>query len=301
MDQVIVETRVHIAEHPRFREVFGPDSIWETALAWLDAYRTDESDDDSLRDMAEQGLVRAGWPREEAAKLVRKLARKNRRAFRQAMYDAILWELEDQLQPTSGDLEDALECRLDYGWTTWDRILQSLGEIPVYVLSDKLPPQRLACPWPAQAACDLGSLVDVSWVEELAREALENSRVNYHVEDGMSVRVELRASPELAELLSLVVQARGAFALREGASLEEVLAAAALTGQDTEELLGPFRSWLKDLAGTLIEHVVPPLCDVVNNRFQTEIVNGKYVVDALQIAGLLAKRVVPGQCVACTA
>jgi len=295
MHQVLAVTRVRIDEEPDFEKVFSPDARSDIALACLDTYTCSEGGDEFLKDLAGRSLVRAGWPRGRAAELVEKLAKENEAEFRRAVLDAIAWEMEDQLEPTAGDLEKAIESRLSpYGWSTWEEALGSAGEMPVWALSCELTPERLACPWSAGVQRDLEDLVDTSWVKRMAVKAVENSRVSYEVRENAVIDLKLQASPELVELLSLAVQVRGGFALPAGAPLEEVLAAAALSGQDAEKLLKPFRSWLKELGRNLAQLAVRALCRVVDDRFQQVPVDGKYVPGALDARGLL-----PKECSAC--
>lgn len=293
MHRVLAATRVRVDEEPEFGKVFGPDAISDIALAWADAYVCSGGDEEFLKDLTVRGLVQAGWPRGRADELVEKLAGNG--TFRRAVLDAIVREMEERLEPTARDLEEAIKCRLDpYGWSAWEEALGSLGEMPVCALSCELAPERLACPWPAGVLRDLEDLVDTSWVKRMAAKAMENSRVSYEVCQGMVIDLKLHASPELIELLGLTVQIRGGFALPTGAPLEEVLAAAALSGQDPEKLLRPFRNWLKELARNLAWLAVRALCRVVDNRFQQVPVDGKYVVEALDAMGLL-----PRECSAC--
>ena len=161
--------------------------------------------------------------------------------------------------------------------------------MPVCVLCYELLAERLACPWPAGAKRNLADLVDISWLGGMAVKAIENSRASYEVREDAVIELKLHASPELVELLSLAVQVRGGFALPAGAPLEEVLAAAGLSGQDPERLLKPLRSWLKELGRNLAWLAARALCEVVDDRFQRTPVDGKYVPDALDATGLLPK------------
>lgn len=297
MHQVLAAAHVRVDEEPEFEKVFGPNAILGTALACLDACVCSQGDGGFLKNLAARGLVRAGWPHGRAAELVQKIAKENEGEFRRAVLDAIMWEMEDQLEPTAGDLEKVIESRLSpYGWSTWEEALGLAGEMPVCALSCELTPERLTCSWPVGAKRNLADLVDISWLDDMAVKAVENSWASYEVREDAAIDLKLYASPELVELLSLVVQARGGFALPVGPLLEEVLAAAGLSGQDLERLLKPFRSRLKELGRNLAWLAARVLCEVVDDRFQRAPVDGKYVVDALDAMGLLRK-----ECSACPA
>jgi len=270
--------------------------LFDAALSSVGGYMVYDSGEDFLRELAESALVRAGWPDERAAAFVGELAEERPDDFRQAVYDAMLWEFEDQLAPTSRDLERAIEYRpRRYASSVWEKALDSMGELPVQALAEELAPESFACPWPDGAERDLDDLVDVSWLDDLVREAEEDSWVGYRVGDGMSIDLELRASPALIQLLSLVVQVRGGFALREDAPLEEILAAAALAGVDVDRILSPFRYWLDEFGLVLAQHAVPALAEVVNNRFAWTPVEGKHVLEALQENGLLPREEAAGR------
>lgn len=290
MHQVLLRTRVRVDEHPEFEKTFGSEALFDAAQSSVDGYRVYDSGEDFLRELVQRALVRAGWPDERAAAFVGELAEERPDDFRRAVFDAMLWEFEEQLAPTSKDLERAIEYRpRRYASDVWERALESMEELPVQALAEELAPESFACPWPEGADRDLDDLVDVSWLDDLVREAEEDSWIGYRVGDGMSIDLELRASPALIQLLSLVVQVRGGFALREDAPLEQILAAAALAGVDADRILSPFRYWLKEFGQVLAQHVVPALVEVVNNRFAWTPVEGKYALEALQENGLLPR------------
>lgn len=302
MHQVLLRTRVQIDEHPEFERVFGSEALFDAALSSVGGYMVyDSSEDLFLKELVESALVRAGWPDKRAAAFVKKLAKERPDDFRQAVYDAMLWEFEEQLAPTGKDLEKAIGYRpRRYEFDTWEKTLDSMRELPVQALVEELVPESLACSWPGGTKRDLDELVDVAWLDELVREAEEDSWVSYRVGDGMSVDLELRASPALIQLLNLVVQVRGGFALREDASVEEVFAAAAFAGVNMDGILRPFRYWLDDFAGTLVRNLIPALVEVVNDRFAQAPVEGRYVLEALQENGLLLREEAAGRCSLCT-
>lgn len=290
MHQVLLRTRVQVNEHPEFEKTFGSEALFDAALSSVGGYMAYDPGEDFLKELAESALVRAGWPDERAAAFVEKLAEERADEFRQAVYDAMLWEFEEQLAPRSKDLERAIEYRpRRYASDVWEKALDSMGELPAQALAEELAPESFACPWPDGAERDLDELVDASWLDDMVREAEEDSWVSYRVGEDMSIDLELRASPALIQLLNLVVQVRGGFALREDAPLEEILAAAAFAGVDADRILSPFRYWLDEFGQVLVQHVVPALAEVVNNRFAWVPVEGKYVLEALQENGLLPR------------
>lgn len=303
MHQILLRTRVRVDERPEFEKTFGSEALYDAALSSVGGYMYYDPDEGFFKELVERALVRAGWPGERAAAFARELAKERPDDFHQAVYDAMLREFEEQLAPTSKDLERAIEYRpRRYASDVWEKALDTMEELPVQALAEELAPESFACPWPDGAERGLDELVDVSWVDDLVREAEEDSWVSYQVGDGMSIDLELRASPALVQLLSLVVQVRGGFALREDAPLEEILAAAALAGMDADRILSPFRYWLREFGQVLAQHVVPALVEVVNDRFVWAPVEGKYVLDALQENGLLPwEETAAGRCDLCPA
>lgn len=290
---LVAKTALYLAELPEFDRCLGEQAVREAAQKTSRTFMGSRRD---LFRLAEEALVRDGnMPREKARNTVRAVAQRDLGGFVQVLGEAVYREAVEEFRVNEADVEYALRYQRSWEWlAVWDDALIVSWPSPVMALAKELRPEHLACPWARGSGGNsmLAALVDRAWVIQWSIKVERGLRLNWRVETGPVLHLELRAWPELIEFLTLLLGARTGLKLRPDVTLEEVMAAGALVGFDTARLLRPFHEWLCRVAENLLERLVPALADVVGRRRRQWHPEGRYVVECLRERGLLCASLV---------